>query len=264
MVLVCVQKLGKELGYFGQDDEIAFFWESCQTSSAMAAADAAASAEPALSNIETLDEKTKRYLQLFHKKQQLLAAVREIHTEMGDLKAPLIEQLTAAAQSVPICPSKSEEETYGGIGSLVVKLKNDYETLTRDNLVRLVTEFFQYLLPEGQTEEVQSLAQGTACWIWNNRRRTPLRYLERTFVVKAPSRPNKRKADAAADAAADGPPPVKPVRAPRFKPKADIPLSRDDFLAVPSLAHMLTSAHNLPQHTDDPEGEGSAEDDLCE
>lgn len=221
---------------------------------------AAASSEPALSNLDTLDDKTKRYLQLFHQKQKLLGHIRELQTELNDLKTPLIEQLTAASQSVQICPSKLEEETYGGIGALVVKLKNEYETLTRDNVMRLLTEFYNYLLPEGDPEEVKSLGQGTACWIWNNRRRIPIRYLDRTFVVKAPPRPSKRKADAEEG----GAPAAKAARAPRFKPKADMPLSREDFLALPSLGQMLTSAHHLPQQTDDPEGEAPLEDDLEE
>lgn len=205
------------------------------THTTMSAADAS------VSNLATLDDRTKRYLQLSQKKQNLLDQVRELQVELNALKTPLMEQLAANHPAVQICPSKEEEAVYGGLGALTLKLKNDYETLTRDNVIRLLTEFYQYLLPEGDAEELKNLGQGTACWLWNNRKRTPVRYLDRSFVVK----PGKRKAEASSAAAAPAAK-KKPARPPRFQPSSNMPLCRSEFLALPSLSQMLTSGVHPP------------------
>lgn len=214
-------------------------------------------AAASVSNLNTLDDKTKRYLEILHTKQQLLDQIRDLQTELNTLKEPLIDQLSHTAQSVQICPSSTEEKIYGGMGALVLKLRNDYETMTRETIVRLLTEFYEYLLPESNAEEVVSLGQGTAHWIWNNRKRVPVRYLERSFAVKAPSAAQKRKAAemvaAAAAVAAGGVPPSLPApppkaaRGPRFKPVANLPHTRDDFLAISSLSKVLSSPPELPQ-----------------
>lgn len=203
-----------------------------------------ATSKAAVSNVATLPPTAKSYLAAWHKKQSLLAQVQALNDELQALKAPLMEQLSASVQPLQICPAPEEEALYGGMGALVLKLKNDYETLTRDNLVRLLGEFYEYLLADGaqKGDEVKKLAQGTASWLWNNRKRVPIRYVERTFVVKAP--PRKRKPEAAA--AAEGP---KVPRAPRFVPVTDMPHTREDFLRVPGLAAMLSAP--LPPQNDD-------------
>jgi len=102
------------------------------------------------------------------------------------------------------------------------------------------------LLPESTNEEIVSLGQGTACWIWNNRKRVPIRYLERSFAVKPPPRQPKRKAPEGPVASAVPPPP----KAPRFKPVSNMPHTRDDFLAIPSFSRIAQSQVHLPKAAD--------------
>lgn len=211
-----------------------------------------------VSNLQSLDDDTKRYLKAFHKKQQLLEQIRELQGELNELKEPILEKLCQTAQAVQICPSQDEEKTYGGMGALVLKVKNDYETLTQAAVVRLLTEFYEYLWPQGNPEEIVSLGEGTASWVWNNRKRTPVRYIERSFAVKAPSKAAKRKSEGAAG----HPPAHKLPRAPRFKPVANMPHTRDDFLAIPSLASLIAAPPQLPKQDHDPDAEPLAEGEV--
>lgn len=230
--------------------------------------DAANTTATAVSNISLLNVPTQQYVRLLHEKQQLLNQVRDLQTQLNTLKEPLIEELSRTVQSVQICPSKEEENVYGGLGALVLKVKHDYETVTRDALVRLLTEFYEYLLPDTEPGEIQRLGQGTACWVWNNRKRVPVRYLDRTFALKPPPKTQKRKSEEPGGAAvASGGAKSSKVPRARFQPLSNMPHTRDDFLTVPSLAQVLSFSHpeRMPRGDEDPvveeDGEKEREDD---
>jgi hypothetical protein len=144
-------------------------------------------------------------------------------------------KLQNSNQRIPICPTTEEEAIYGPIGALQLKITNDYENMTRENTMRLLTEFYRYLWPDESSEEIEKLGQGTALWIWNNRKRTPVHHIERVYAGGDKAR--KRKAE---DEKLDkSEKPDKPDKLPRFKVAEDVPRVREDFMSIPCMANII-------------------------
>jgi hypothetical protein len=97
-------------------------------------------------------------------------------------------------------------------------------------------------MPEGDNQEVVRLGYGVANWIWNNRGRTPKKWLDRIYLEDAERKQQnrKRKAEAPATTAANTAAPVKrnKVRAPD-----NVPNTREEFLAIQGFQQLITGHH---------------------
>lgn len=88
---------------------------------------------------------------------------------------------------------EKDRETLGESGAFEVKMRNDYETMTKTNIERLNMSFFRTICPSASEEDIVKMASGHANWIWSNRERTPVKYVERTYPTA--TQPKKRKAE---------------------------------------------------------------------
>lgn len=202
---------------------------------------------PSVSNLSDLPADVRRYLELTHRKQALLDEVREIQQELRPMNGPTMDKmLQDNLKAFQICPSKEEEAKYGAMGSLELKVKNDYENLSRDTLIRLMTEFYRYVMHDSNPDEVIQIGQGTALWVWGNRKRNPIRYLQRTFAVK----PEKRKAPPTTQTE-----PAQKKSHPKFTPVVNMPHTREEFLAIPAMQKLLQSGPDGIPATDNPESD---------
>jgi hypothetical protein len=136
--------------------------------------------------METLDPLISEFATLHKKKQDLLGAKAVIDKKLKELKLKVMELSDQTGNiHFPIEPKSEEEKNlWGEPGSLQVKVKNDYERITRDKLTVFCIRFYTLLFPTESKEEISLLGLGQADWIWTNRESTSTHYLERNYPVK--------------------------------------------------------------------------------
>jgi len=160
--------------------------------------------------------------------------MKEINRKLKTFNASIIEKMKVEDKDAyQICPNETEEKTFGGIGALQLRMKNDYERLTRDKLVEYIIQFFRYVLPDEPDTDVTRLGYGVANWIWSNRNRSPRYYLERVYLSETKP-PSKRKSNA--DEPSSG---LLRNRSKREECREITPASRDDFLAIPAFQNLI-------------------------
>ena len=190
-----------------------------------------------MSNIDTLPSDVEEYARLQHEKTKLLAEIALKNTRLKILSDLLISKMIKEDRdSFEICPNKAEELKYGEMGSIVLKTKNDYETLTRENLIKYLINFFTYCSPDESQEAHEELGKGMAKWVWNNRQRKPSQYLERSFVEE---KKRKKSANQAADSEGVEKKPKQPKQSEQME---KFPQTREEFSEYSSLQAYLQVA----------------------
>lgn len=174
-----------------------------------------------VSNLGSLDETTLEYLRLCHERKQVAKKVSEIDARLKQLREPLLKRFVDGQPTVQICPSPAEESVFGAIGSLCMKTKNQYEPLNKENLNRLIKEYVEYLLEKSNVnrDQVAALGDGIASFIWRNRKKNVLQYVEREFVVKRARSASKRDPNA-------------PKKKRTKVVTQTVPQTREDFFAI--------------------------------
>jgi len=185
------------------------------------------------SNIKSLPHEVNEYSKLNHEKRALNRRVAEINAELRGLDQVLIEKMSVEdLDAYEICPSRTEEKMYGGIGALQLKVRNEYDRLSHDNLIRFSIQFWQYVMPEGDDQAVTRLGYGIANWIWNNRGRTPKKWLDRIYLEDAEKKQKRKRPTPAASPA--------PKKARNIAPD-NVPNTREEFLSIPDFQNLITS-----------------------
>jgi hypothetical protein len=175
------------------------------------------------SNISSLPAVVSEYIKLYNRKKILLDEKSEIDSELKRLKP----QIIAASDNDDNCdfeisPNQEEIGDFGDFGALQVKVKNDYQKITRDNLTDFCIRFFSMLFDEVSEEDVKKLGMGQSDWMWANRKCEQNKYLERSYVNKKTKR---RKAESTTLE------PVEVKKCAKINNK-DIPKTREDFIKL--------------------------------
>ena len=182
-----------------------------------------------ISNLHSLPSHVVEHTKLSFRKKQLAKDICEINAQLKVLEQKLIADMGAEDRGAyEICPSAEEEKVVGATGMLQLKVKNEYERMSQDNLIVFCTKFFRYLMPDSPDEDVTKLGYGSANWIWNNRARQPKKYLERVYIQE--NKPIKRKT-----------PDEEKAKVARIKKPtpSNVPKTRDEFLGISSFHDVL-------------------------
>jgi hypothetical protein len=194
------------------------------------------------SNLHILPPEISEYSKLCHEKKLLNERLCTINRRLKQLNPDIITTMqTKDLDIFEISPSKEEESEFGAMGAIQLKMKNEYDRLNRDNLIVYAIQFFKYLMPDDNEEDITKLGRGAGNWIWNNRGRKPKYYLERVYIdSKTPERAKKRKAKTENENDAEDQPKVKKPRKKANEPEPDIPGTREEFLSIPGFQKLLT------------------------
>jgi len=184
------------------------------------------------SNIEDLPSDITEYAKLTHEKKMLSDKLQAINRNLRKLNQNIIDQMKSQDKDAyEICPTLDEENTYGKIGAVLLKMRNKYEHMSHDSLIKYGIAFFKYILPEEDDTEITRLGHGMGNWIWTNRERKPEFYLERMTLEK-PKNPGKRKAEEGSRA--------EYTKRPKHMAKDNnVPSLREDFLAIEAFQNLI-------------------------
>jgi hypothetical protein len=176
--------------------------------------------------MESLPTEVTRYAELTHLKKQLNSKVGAINRELREIDDALINRMTEnELDAYEICPSPEEEKSYGGIGALQLKLRNEYDRLSKANLTKFLIDFFKFAVPQADESGVVRLGHGICEWVWSNRGRKPKKWLDRVYLEDMENKAVKKKR--AASQPLDGEPEAKKTKL------VDIPRTREEFMALP-------------------------------
>lgn len=179
------------------------------------------------SNLKSLPSDVTRYAELTHLKKQLNAKVTAINRELRNIDENLIKRMTEnELDAYEIMPSPEEETSYGSIGALQLKVRNEYDRLSKANLSKFLIKFFQFAIPEADESGVVRLGHGISEWVWSNRGRKPKKWLDRVYLEDLENKAVRKKR--AAHPTAEGQPVAK-----KAKPSVDIPRTREEFMKLP-------------------------------
>lgn len=126
--------------------------------------------------------------------------------------------------------------------------------MSRDNLVSRQIQLYKYLFPDVKEDDVVRLGHGTAMWLWNNRAKKQVHYLERTFVKCSDPFPKE------VENAAHTKPPAKRSKKEKSAVPKNIPTTREEFMAIPAMKGLF-SVDLPPAGDDEPEDNGPEERD---
>lgn len=187
------------------------------------------------SNIGDLPSDITEYAKLTHEKKILGDQLQIVNRNLKKLNQNIITHMKSVDKDAyEICPTVEEEQVYGKIGAVLLKMRNKYEHMSHDTLIKYGIAFFKYILPEEDDTEITRLGHGMGNWIWTNRERKPEFYLERMTLEKPK---NKRKAEDS-----DRP---KYTKRPRHMPKDNnVPSLREDFLAIEAFKNLVQPQEN--------------------
>lgn len=184
-----------------------------------------------MSGLRNLPPYVQTYLHKLAEKKRLFSQIRKLQVEIKTAQ-PQINQFLDENQltDIPITPSNPAEQAhFGGVGTLRRKTRNEPEVLNRNNLQRLLTEFFQRYLGY-ESDGAQRMAAGQAEWVWEHRVFYPKEVLERTYVSDMKERAAKKRRMRRG--------PANP-RTQRVEP-SNVPKTKHDFLQIPEMREFLS------------------------
>jgi len=184
------------------------------------------------SNIADLPSEIVEYAKLTQEKKILNDQIQNINKNLRKINQNIINNMKSEDKDAyEICPTLDEEKEYGKIGAVLLKMRNKYENMSHDAIIKYGIAFFKYILPEEDDTEITRLGHGMGNWIWTNRERKPEFYLERMTLEK-PKNAGKRKA-----ADSDRAPYTK--RPKHMVKDNNIPSLREDFLAIEAFKNLV-------------------------
>lgn len=204
------------------------------------------------SNVPQLPQEVREYSRLVFQKKALNRDVAKINARLKSLEPVIIEHMSNEdLDAYEICPNQDEEPVFGGIGAIQLKSRNEYERLSKENLTRILIQFFRYLMPSGDDLDVTRLGCGTANWIWNNRGKEPKRWLNRIYLEEEDQKERSRKESKRRTLEPSGgiEPAKKKVRP---APMKNVPSTREEFLSTPAFSQILSCQvlQEEPSHED--------------
>jgi len=193
-----------------------------------------------MSNLSTLPAGVSDYAKLYHEKRKLNSRVAELNRELREIEGKLIEKMTADdLDAYEILPSSRETRKFGSVGALQLKIRNEYDRVSKDNLIRFCIQFFRYLIPETTEQDITRLGYGQAEWIWANRGRTAKKWLDRIYLEDEEAR-RHRQAQKRKKTESDAETVEKPKKT-RVRAPQNIPRSREDFMMIPGFQGLVSS-----------------------
>jgi hypothetical protein len=133
--------------------------------------------------MDTLDPIIKEYAILHKQGQDLLESKAIIDKKLKALKPKIFELSNSQCKTTFSIEPKSDQERKlcGETGCIQVRVKNDYERITRDKLIEYCIRFFGLLFPEESKDVQVKMGLGQADWIWSNRTCNSAQHLERVY-----------------------------------------------------------------------------------
>jgi len=181
------------------------------------------------SNLRTLPVDALEYIRLCHEKRRLTTEQQRVNQALRACNTRLLEHMKHTQTDVyEICPQIAEQPVYGGLGVLQLKVKNDYEVLTRERLMQHIVEFFKFALPDNEEAQIVRLGVSMTNWIWSHREKCPKHVIERVYQEDLQRKYLKRKKTV---------PSVENKRPPK-KPQPLLAITREDFSNMPAFRQL--------------------------
>lgn len=184
------------------------------------------------STLDSLPQEVREYASLHQQCQVLNAELTQRRQRMKELQnhiMPMMEE--HGVDCYDIQPTTPEEEAVvGKTGRLERKTKNDYERLTEGRLGFYCVQWAKLMLGPN-AESADSLGLSLASYLWQQRKKTRVQYLERLDRKK---RRHRTEADPMADEGTSR------KRASVGPLGISIASSRDQFLAIPGMRDLLS------------------------
>lgn len=181
--------------------------------------------------MQKLPDDVVEYTKLHFEKMSLLNRIAELNKQLREKNMKIINQMKKEEKlNYEIFPTLDEEKIIGGVGALQLKMKNRYDMITHDRLVHYITQFFRYVIKDEPEDEIEKLGMGLGNWIWSNRTRIPVYYLERVYSLEKP------KPAQSVDHSME---PSKDKKSNKPKRRTDIPTSQQDFLAIKAFKNLI-------------------------
>jgi hypothetical protein len=195
-----------------------------------------------MSNIQRLPNEISEYTRLNEEKTKLRQRITEINKQCRGLSEYIIKNMSQSEMDTyEILPNRDEELLFGKLGALQLKMQNEYEPMTKENLTLYLIQFFRYILPEETEENTMKLGVGVGNWIWANRIRKTKVSLERVYLDSATGKRLKRTNNNGNKEQKKEPKNKKPKLQIE---KKSIPVTCQDFLSIPSFQKLLNEPMN--------------------
>jgi uncharacterized protein YdcH (DUF465 family) len=198
-----------------------------------------------VSNIQRLPNEITEFTRLNEEKNKLRQRITEINQRCRSLSECIIQNMTQSEMDTyEILPNRDEEFVFGKLGALQLKMHNEYEAMTKDNLTLYLIQFFRYILPEETEEKTMQLGVGVGNWIWANRARKSKVSLERVYLDSSTGKRVRRSHNNEGKSEKQQQPKPKKTKVAKaakihVEPKS-IPKTCQDFLSIPSFQKLLS------------------------